>query len=80
MAIEDANYRVDQNLIILREELRQMISRRQRTRKLALSRKNNLFKIISMVYTYAYHLFFDHNQPLQSLLVPLFHYFKIGYG
>ena len=79
-AISELGARVRGNLNILREELRRMLSKKQTNRQLPLSRKHSLCKIISMVYTYAYHLFFDHSQPLHSLLVPLFHYFKIGYG
>lgn len=65
---------------ILKEELRKMLMKKKNNRKLALSRQKSLTKIISLVYTYAYHLYFNHQKPLISLIIPLFHYFKIGYG
>lgn len=57
-----------------------MLQKKKSSRRLALSRRKSLTKVISLVYTYAYHLYFNHTRPLISLIVPLFHYFKIGYG
>lgn len=57
-----------------------MLNKKRNNRRLPISRQKSLTKIISMVYTYAYHLYFNHQKPLVSLIIPLFHYFKIGYG
>lgn len=57
-----------------------MLNRKRNNRKLALSRQKSLTKIISLVYTYAYHIYLNHDKPLINLIIPLFHYFKIGYG
>lgn len=48
-------------------------------RSLLPSRHKNLCKIISNVYIQAYHLL-QNNEPIHSLINPLFHYFEIGYG
>lgn len=57
-----------------------MLQKKRNNRKLPMSRQQSLCKIISLVYTYAYHLYFNHQKPIQNLIIPLFHYFKIGYG
>jgi hypothetical protein len=57
-----------------------MLMKKRNNRKLPLSRQKSLTKIISLVYTYAYHMYFNHDKPLINLIIPLFHYFKIGYG
>ncbi len=57
-----------------------MLNKKRNNRRLPISRQKSLTKIISLVYTYAYHLYFNHQKPLVSLIIPLFHYFKIGYG
>ncbi len=57
-----------------------MLMKKRTNRKLALSRQKSLTKIISLVYTYAYHLYYNHDKALVNLIIPLFHYFKIGYG
>jgi len=67
-------------MAILTEELKKMLKKKRNDRKLPLSRQQSLCKIISFVYTYAYHLFFNHSKYFYSLLIPLFNYFKIGYG
>ena len=59
---------------------RKMVNKKKNGRTLPISRQQSLCKIISFVYTYAFHLYFNHQQDLFSLAIPLFHYFKIGYG
>ena len=68
------------NMSVLREELKKMLNKKRNNRKLALSRQQSLSRVISFVYTYAYHLYFNHKKELQNLIIPLFHHFKIGYG
>jgi hypothetical protein len=65
---------------ILREELGKMMMKKRNNRKLPISRQQSLCKIVSFVYTYAYHLYFNHKKSLQNLIIPLFHHFRIGYG
>ena len=71
---------LNDNILILTEDLKKMLSKKKNQRKLPMSRQKSLLKIISFVYTYAYHLYFNHSKSLYSLIIPLFHYFKIGYG
>jgi hypothetical protein len=69
-----------ESMNLLREELKKMTLKNRNNRVLALSRKQSLCRVISFVYTYAYHLYFNHKKELQNLIIPLFHHFKIGYG
>lgn len=75
--IEDS---AQESMNLLREELKKMTTKNRNTRALALSRQQSLCRVISFVYTYAYHLYFNHKKELQNLIIPLFHQFKIGYG
>lgn len=57
-----------------------MLQTKKINRILAQSQRQRLSKIISLVITYAYHLYFNRKMSINNLIIPLFHYFKIGYG
>ncbi len=63
-----------------REEIFKLKSKKGKNiRKLVLSSQQNICRTISLVYTFAYQMK-EMNASLISLIIPLFHHFKIGYG